>query len=129
MTCSRSQRNVHRPGFEPGTPWSEIRRPNHCATFWRNICYSDIDLQFVSVSGVPMIESRSISIAFQALESNLFVSINQIRRLTEKVDLLSLYRFSGKLRDASDIMKEIFVFFKVLNFCILWRLVLQKEVR
>ena len=27
-----SQRNVHRPGFEPGTPWSEIRRPNHCAT-------------------------------------------------------------------------------------------------
>ena len=32
MTCSRPQRNVHRPGFEPGTPWSEIRRPNHCAT-------------------------------------------------------------------------------------------------
>ena len=31
-TCSRPQRNVHRPGFEPGTPWSEIRRPNHCAT-------------------------------------------------------------------------------------------------
>ena len=23
---------MHRPGFEPGTPWSEIRRPNHCAT-------------------------------------------------------------------------------------------------
>ena len=32
MTCSRPQRNVHRPGFEPGTPWSEIRRPNHFAT-------------------------------------------------------------------------------------------------
>ena len=32
MTCSRPQRNVHRPGFEPGTPWSEIRRPNPCAT-------------------------------------------------------------------------------------------------
>ena len=32
MTCSRPQRNVHRPGFEPGTPWSDIRRPNHCAT-------------------------------------------------------------------------------------------------
>ena len=32
VTCSRPQRNVHRPGFEPGTPWSEIRRPNHCAT-------------------------------------------------------------------------------------------------
>ena len=32
MTCSRPQRNVHRPGFEPGTPWSEIRCPNHCAT-------------------------------------------------------------------------------------------------
>ena len=32
MTCSRPQRNVHRPGFEPGTPWSEIRHPNHCAT-------------------------------------------------------------------------------------------------
>ena len=32
MTCSRPQRNVHRPGFEPGTPWSEIRRPNHCTT-------------------------------------------------------------------------------------------------
>ena len=32
VTCSRSQRNVHRSGFEPGTPWSEIRRPNHCAT-------------------------------------------------------------------------------------------------
>ena len=32
MTCSRPQRNVHRPGFEPGTPWSEIRRPSHCTT-------------------------------------------------------------------------------------------------
>ena len=32
VTCSRPQRNVHRPGFEPGTPWSEIRRTNHCAT-------------------------------------------------------------------------------------------------
>ena len=32
MTCSRPQRNVHWPGFEPGSPWSEIRRPNHCAT-------------------------------------------------------------------------------------------------
>ena len=32
MTCSRPQRNVHRPGFEPGTPWSEIQGPNHCAT-------------------------------------------------------------------------------------------------
>ena len=32
LPCSRPQRNVHRPGFEPGTPWSEIRRPNHCAT-------------------------------------------------------------------------------------------------
>ena len=32
MTCSMPQRNVHRPGFEPGTPWSDIRRPNHCAT-------------------------------------------------------------------------------------------------
>ena len=32
MTCSRPQQNVHRPGFEPGTPWSEIRRPNHYAT-------------------------------------------------------------------------------------------------
>ena len=32
VTCSRPQRNVHRPGFEPGTPWSEIRHPNHCAT-------------------------------------------------------------------------------------------------
>ena len=32
MTCSRSQRNVHRPGFEPGTPWSEIQHPNRCAT-------------------------------------------------------------------------------------------------
>ena len=32
VTCSRPQRNVHRPGFEPGTPWSEIRCPNHCAT-------------------------------------------------------------------------------------------------
>ena len=37
MTCSRPQRNVHRPGFEQGTPWSEIRRLSHCATpllFW-----------------------------------------------------------------------------------------------
>ena len=34
MTCSRPQRNVHRPGFEPGTPWSEIRRPNLCATIY-----------------------------------------------------------------------------------------------
>ena len=32
VTCSRPQRNVHRPGLEPGTPWSEIRRLNHCAT-------------------------------------------------------------------------------------------------
>ena len=32
MTCSRPQRNVHWPGFEPGTPWSENRHPNHCAT-------------------------------------------------------------------------------------------------
>ena len=32
VTCSRPQRNVHRPGFEPGTPWSEIRRPYHWAT-------------------------------------------------------------------------------------------------
>ena len=32
VTCSRPQRNVHWPGFEPGTLWSEIRRPNHCAT-------------------------------------------------------------------------------------------------
>ena len=32
VTCSRPQRNVHRTGFEPGTPWSEIRRPNHFAT-------------------------------------------------------------------------------------------------
>ena len=32
MTCSRPQRNVHRRGIEPGTPWSEIRRPIHCAT-------------------------------------------------------------------------------------------------
>ena len=32
VTCSRPQRNVHRSGFEPGTPWSEIRRTNHCAT-------------------------------------------------------------------------------------------------
>ena len=31
-TCSRPQRNVHRRGIEPGTPWSEIRRPIHCAT-------------------------------------------------------------------------------------------------
>ena len=31
MTCSRPQRNVHRRGIEPGTPWSEIRRPIHCA--------------------------------------------------------------------------------------------------
>ena len=26
VTCSRPQRKVHRPGLEPGTPWSEIRR-------------------------------------------------------------------------------------------------------
>ena len=32
VTCSRPQRNVHRRGIEPGTPWSEIRRPIHCAT-------------------------------------------------------------------------------------------------
>ena len=32
MTCSRPQRNVHRRGIEPGTPWSEIRRLIHCAT-------------------------------------------------------------------------------------------------
>ena len=32
MTCSRPQLNVHRRGIEPGTPWSEIRRPIHCAT-------------------------------------------------------------------------------------------------
>ena len=32
MTCSMPQRNVHRRGIEPGTPWSEIRRPIHCAT-------------------------------------------------------------------------------------------------
>ena len=32
VTCSRPQRNVHRQGFVPGTPWSEIRHPNHCAT-------------------------------------------------------------------------------------------------
>ena len=32
VTCPRPQRNVHRPGFELRTPWSEIRRPNHCAT-------------------------------------------------------------------------------------------------
>ena len=32
MTCSRPQRNVHRHGIEPGTSWSEIRRPIHCAT-------------------------------------------------------------------------------------------------
>ena len=32
MICSRPQRNVHRSGFEPGTPWSEIQHPNHCAT-------------------------------------------------------------------------------------------------
>ena len=32
MTCSRPQRNVHRQEIEPGTPWSEIRRPIHCAT-------------------------------------------------------------------------------------------------
>ena len=32
MTCSRPQRNLRRPGFEPGTPWSEIRRPIHCST-------------------------------------------------------------------------------------------------
>ena len=31
VTCSRP-RNVHRSGLEPETPWSEIRRPNHCAT-------------------------------------------------------------------------------------------------
>ena len=29
VTCSRPQRNVHRPGLKPGNPWSEIRRPNH----------------------------------------------------------------------------------------------------
>ena len=32
MTYSRPQRNGHRRGIEPGTPWSEIRRPIHCAT-------------------------------------------------------------------------------------------------
>ena len=39
VTCSRPQRNVHRPGFEPGTHRSEIQQPNHCATpppIWTN---------------------------------------------------------------------------------------------
>ena len=38
VTYSMPQRTVHRPGLEPGTPWSEIRRPNHCASpppVWR----------------------------------------------------------------------------------------------
>ena len=32
VTCSGPQRNVHRRGIEPGTSWSEIRCPIHCAT-------------------------------------------------------------------------------------------------
>ena len=32
VTCSRPQRNVRRPGIEPGTPWPEIPHPNHCTT-------------------------------------------------------------------------------------------------
>ena len=32
VTCSRPQRTAHRPELEPGTPWSEIRRPYHCAS-------------------------------------------------------------------------------------------------
>ena len=51
VTCSRPQRNVHQLGFEPGTPWSEIRHPNHCATLppqWvqtpeLKVCYLYID--------------------------------------------------------------------------------------
>ena len=32
MTCSRPHRMTHRPGLEPGTPWSEIQCPNHCTS-------------------------------------------------------------------------------------------------
>ena len=32
VTCSRPQRNVHQRGIKQRTPWSEIRRPIHCAT-------------------------------------------------------------------------------------------------
>ena len=47
MTCSRPQRNVHRPGIEPGTHWSEIRRPNHCATPPSILIYNSTKMQFI----------------------------------------------------------------------------------
>ena len=31
VTCSRLQRTATRPGLEPGTPWSVVRDPHHCA--------------------------------------------------------------------------------------------------
>ena len=37
VTCPRPQRTAHRLGLEPGTPWSEIRRPNHCASPPRHV--------------------------------------------------------------------------------------------
>ena len=73
MTCSRPQRNVHRPGFEPGTPWSEIRRPNHSATpppfanLRKTIIYiTDVDLvndnEYTKFSLILSIRSQVIEL-------------------------------------------------------------------
>ena len=100
MTCSRPQRNVHRPGFEPGTPWSEIRRSNHCATpppvvngvrlfclilpLLSNMCANGTLLSLVllhmhTVLSTKMVDSRD--------------SINQIRRVDFLIGL-SIGRFN-----------------------------------
>ena len=57
MTCPRPQRNVHRPWYEPGTPWSEIRRPNHCTTAppclkVLNILYMDVQKSVIPRPGL-----------------------------------------------------------------------------
>ena len=99
VTCSRPQRKAHRPGFEPRTPWPEIRRPNHCAT--PPLTVVNVNAKFrqklisisVAHSQKNEFEKRSLITLFKCIISIFFNDRNNTRASLFKRDT----QLSGKL--------------------------------